>query len=205
MPHPDSDRLRQAIERAVLRGPSAGPGGLSIRVAPLREQRRSPDRRWDPQTAGARWNPPKSFPTVYSSLDPHTALTKSWPISGTTGSRSSPRCPESSFRSGFDSPGYSTSLTGRHALLSASPSVGFWMSRGGMSRSRVAKRSPRPWAHRARDRLGSIPGHIGCKEGRREPHHLPRESLATEFAGDHQYGGLAKPRLGVMQICMQIF
>jgi len=26
------------------------------------------------KTAGARWNPPKSFPTVYSSLDPHTAL-----------------------------------------------------------------------------------------------------------------------------------
>ena len=26
------------------------------------------------RTAGARWNPPKSFPTVYSSLDPHTAL-----------------------------------------------------------------------------------------------------------------------------------
>jgi len=26
------------------------------------------------KTAGARWNPPKSFPTVYVSLDPHTAL-----------------------------------------------------------------------------------------------------------------------------------
>jgi RES domain-containing protein len=26
------------------------------------------------KSAGARWNPPKSFATVYSSLDPHTAL-----------------------------------------------------------------------------------------------------------------------------------
>jgi filamentous hemagglutinin len=26
------------------------------------------------KTAGARWNPPKSFPTIYASLDPHTAL-----------------------------------------------------------------------------------------------------------------------------------
>ena len=26
------------------------------------------------KVAGARWNPPRSFPTVYASLDPHTAL-----------------------------------------------------------------------------------------------------------------------------------
>src|SRR5215469_11361654 len=58
---------------AVPRGPSGGPGWSIGRHPPVKNK--------DDlltgvgsKTAGGRWNPPKSFPTVYSSLDPHTAL-----------------------------------------------------------------------------------------------------------------------------------
>lgn len=58
---------------------------------------------------------------------------------------------------------------------------------------------------RLRAWLGSILGPIGSEEARVEPHHLPRESLAAEFDGDHQCWGIAASRLGIVHICMQIF
>jgi RES domain-containing protein len=73
MPHLESDRRRRALERCnsrairwfgvVYRSASpryANKGDLLTGVGSKR--------------AGARWNPPRSFPTVYASLDPHTAL-----------------------------------------------------------------------------------------------------------------------------------
>ena len=73
MPHPESVRLRRAMERSSLR--AVRWAGVVYRSASPRYANRD-----DLLTgvgskrAGARWNPPRSFPTVYASLDPHTAL-----------------------------------------------------------------------------------------------------------------------------------
>jgi RES domain-containing protein len=73
MRHPESERLRQAFERC---------SSLAIRWSGVVYRSAAPRYANEDdlltgvgsKTAGARWNPPKSFPTVYSSLDPHTAL-----------------------------------------------------------------------------------------------------------------------------------
>jgi RES domain-containing protein len=73
MPHPESDRLRRAMERCA---PRAAPwSGVVYRSASPRSAN-SGDLLTGAgsKVAGARWNPPRSFPTVYASLDPHTAL-----------------------------------------------------------------------------------------------------------------------------------
>jgi RES domain-containing protein len=73
MPHPESDRLRQAIERCASR--AVRWSGVVYRSASPRYANRDDLLTGvGSRTAGGRWNPPKSFPTVYSSLDPHTAL-----------------------------------------------------------------------------------------------------------------------------------
>jgi RES domain-containing protein len=73
MQHPDSDRLRQAIERYASR--AVRWSGVVYRSASPRYANKDDLLTGvGSKTAGARWNPPKSFPTVYSSLDPHTAL-----------------------------------------------------------------------------------------------------------------------------------
>jgi RES domain-containing protein len=71
--HPDSDRLSRALERC-----------LSVAISWKGEVYRSASPRYankddlltgaGSKTAGARWNPPNSFRTVYTSLDPQTAL-----------------------------------------------------------------------------------------------------------------------------------
>ncbi len=48
-------------------------GGLSLRV-PRYANRDDLLTGFGSRSAGARWNPPRGFPTVYASLDPHTAL-----------------------------------------------------------------------------------------------------------------------------------
>jgi RES domain-containing protein len=73
MPHPESVRLRQALERCALR--AVRYSGVVYRSASPRYANKDDLLTGvGSKTAGARWNPPKSFPTVYSSLDPHTAL-----------------------------------------------------------------------------------------------------------------------------------
>jgi RES domain-containing protein len=73
MPHPESDRLRHALERCATR--AVDWTGVVYRSASLRYANKDDLLTGvGSKTAGARWNPPKSFPTVYSSLDPHTAL-----------------------------------------------------------------------------------------------------------------------------------
>jgi len=73
MPHPESDRLRRALERCASR--AVRWSGVVYRSASPRYSNEDDLLTGvGSKTAGARWNPPKSFPTVYSSLDPHTAL-----------------------------------------------------------------------------------------------------------------------------------
>jgi RES domain-containing protein len=73
MPHPESNRLRHAIERCDSR--AVRWSGVVYRSASPRYATNDDLLTGvDSGIAGGRWNPPKSFPTVYSSLDPHTAL-----------------------------------------------------------------------------------------------------------------------------------
>jgi RES domain-containing protein len=73
LPHPESDRLRHALEHCALR--AVRYSGVVYRSASPRYANKDDLLTGvGSKTAGARWNPPKSFPTVYSSLDPHTAL-----------------------------------------------------------------------------------------------------------------------------------
>jgi RES domain-containing protein len=73
MPHPESDRLRHALERCASR--DVRWSGVVYRSASPRYANKGDLLTGvGSKTAGARWNPPRSFPTVYSSLDPHTAL-----------------------------------------------------------------------------------------------------------------------------------
>ena len=73
MPHPESDRLRHALERCASR--AVRWSGVVYRSASPRYANKDDLLTGvGSKTAGARWNPPRSFPTVYSSLDPYTAL-----------------------------------------------------------------------------------------------------------------------------------
>lgn len=73
MPHPESDRLRRAVGRCTSQ--AVRWSGVVYRSASPRYANKD-----DLLTGlgskgvGARWNPPRSFPTIYASLDPHTAL-----------------------------------------------------------------------------------------------------------------------------------
>jgi filamentous hemagglutinin len=73
MSHLESDRLRRALMRCASR---AVPwSGVVYRSASPRYANKGDLLTGvGSKTAGARWNPPKSFPTIYASLDPHTAL-----------------------------------------------------------------------------------------------------------------------------------
>ena len=73
MPHPESERLRRAVGRCtsqlvrwagvVYRSVSPRYANSNDLLAGIGSMR-----------TGARWNPPKSFLTVYTSLDAHTAI-----------------------------------------------------------------------------------------------------------------------------------
>jgi RES domain-containing protein len=73
MPHPESDRLRKALERSAALAVSwSGVGYRSM--SPRYATRDDLLTGIGSMRTGACWNPPNSFPTVYLSLDPHTAL-----------------------------------------------------------------------------------------------------------------------------------
>jgi RES domain-containing protein len=73
MPHPESDRIERALERCSSR--SGRWSGVVYRSSlPRYANRQDLLTGVGSRIAGARWNPPGSFPTVYASLDPHTAL-----------------------------------------------------------------------------------------------------------------------------------
>ena len=73
MPHPETSRLRRGLHRCASL--AVGWSGVVFRsVSPRYANKDDLLTGVGSKTAGARWNPPKSFPTVYSSLDPHTAL-----------------------------------------------------------------------------------------------------------------------------------
>lgn len=73
IPHPDASRLRRALERCASR--TVRWSGVAYRSVSLRYANEHDLLTGvGSQICGARWNPPKSFPTVYLSLDPHTAL-----------------------------------------------------------------------------------------------------------------------------------
>ena len=73
MPHSDSDRLRRAIDRCASR--AIHWSGVVYRSATPRYANKDDVlTSLGTKSAGARWNPPGSFPTIYASLDPHTAL-----------------------------------------------------------------------------------------------------------------------------------
>src|SRR4051794_26356309 len=73
MPHPESERLLKAIERCASHA-VRWTGTVYRSASPRYANRDDLLTGVGSKTAGARWNPPRSFPTVYSSLDPHTAL-----------------------------------------------------------------------------------------------------------------------------------
>ena len=73
MPHPDSERLSRALKRFGARAVSWS-GVVYRSVPPQYANKDDLLTGFGSKTAGARWNPPKSFSTVYASLDPHTAL-----------------------------------------------------------------------------------------------------------------------------------
>jgi RES domain-containing protein len=73
MPHPESDRIRHALERCASWGRPVV-WGVFRSASPRHANEDDLLTGIGSKTAGGRWNPPKSFPTIYSSLDPHTAL-----------------------------------------------------------------------------------------------------------------------------------
>src|SRR3954453_184789 len=73
MPHPKSARLRHAMKHCTSR--AVRWSGLVYRSASPRYANKDHLLTGiGSKNAGARWNPPRSFPTLYASLDPHTAL-----------------------------------------------------------------------------------------------------------------------------------
>lgn len=73
MTHPDSDRLRNALGRCASRAVRWS-GVVYRSVTPRYANKDDLLTGMGSCSAGARWNPPRSFPAVYASLDPHTAL-----------------------------------------------------------------------------------------------------------------------------------
>jgi RES domain-containing protein len=73
MTHPDSDRFRNALERCASRG-IRWTGVVYRSATPRYANKDDLLTGLGSRSAGARWNPPRSFPAVYASLDPHTAL-----------------------------------------------------------------------------------------------------------------------------------
>jgi RES domain-containing protein len=71
--HPESDRLHRAVERCVPRA-IRWAGVVYRSASPRYANKGALLTGTGSKRAGGRWNPPNSFRTVYSSLDPHTAL-----------------------------------------------------------------------------------------------------------------------------------
>ena len=72
-PHPDTDRLRRALEKCLPRA-IAWQGELFRSAAPRYANKDDIITGAGSKAAGARWNPPGGFHTVYASLDVETAV-----------------------------------------------------------------------------------------------------------------------------------
>ena len=72
-PHPDSDRLRRALERCLPRA-IAWQGELFRSAAPRYANKDDLITGAGSRAAGARWNPQGGFHAVYASLDVETAV-----------------------------------------------------------------------------------------------------------------------------------
>ena len=144
MPHPESDRLRRALvrhnRRAVLWS-----GVVYRSASPAYAKKDDLLSGVGSRISGARWNPPRSFPTVYRALTRTRRSTRYLPTSGTTRSRSSPRCHGSWSRSGSAWRGCWTLPMGRPDWPSASQSARCSMNAGGMSKRLGGKHSRKPW------------------------------------------------------------
>ncbi|HKB03357.1 MAG TPA: RES domain-containing protein, partial [Gemmataceae bacterium] len=75
-PHPEADRLARGLQRCL---PLAAPwaGTLYRSASPRYANRDDLISGVGGKSAGARWNPPNSFRTVYASLEVETALAES--------------------------------------------------------------------------------------------------------------------------------
>jgi RES domain-containing protein len=71
--HPESGKLTQAIARCVAHSTSWS-GELYRCTSPRYANKEDVLTGIGSKTAGARWNPPNSFRTIYTSLDPHTSI-----------------------------------------------------------------------------------------------------------------------------------
>jgi RES domain-containing protein len=71
--HPESARLRRGLERCMPRA-IRWQGVVDRSASPRYANRDDLLTGAGSRTAGARWNPPNSFCTIYLSLDPYTAL-----------------------------------------------------------------------------------------------------------------------------------
>jgi RES domain-containing protein len=71
--HPDSRRLARALKRCLPQAISWS-GSVYRSASPRYANEDDILTGAGARRAGARWNPPNSFLTVYTSLDPHTAL-----------------------------------------------------------------------------------------------------------------------------------
>jgi RES domain-containing protein len=183
MPHPEFNRLRHALKRYTSR--NVRWSGVVYRSASPRYANRDDLLTGvGSKTAGGRWNPPKSFPTVYSSLDPHTALDEvlahfryyGFPMeSAMSRITLSVRVQLVRVLNFTDGKTRSALRVSERRML---------VSRGGKSRSLVATRSHRPWDASGMSWAGEhfLSPRPRGGEGRGEPHHLSRESLAAEFA-----------------------
>lgn len=72
-PHPEEEQIRRGLGRCLARN-IPWTGVVYRSASPRYANRDDLLTGMGSKSAGARWNPPKSFPTVYTSLDPHTAL-----------------------------------------------------------------------------------------------------------------------------------
>ena len=201
--HSESDRLRHAIERCASR--AVRWSGVVYRSAlPRHANKDGLFAGVGSKTAGGRWNPPNSFPTVYASLDPHTALDE--------------------VLAHFRYYGFPIESAMARVTVSVTAQLVRVLDLRRKTRSaiRVSERRmlDEPWReeqkagrearHRRwgrfglRTRLGSVPGPIGRDEGRCKPDRIPHESLAPNSLEIINVGGPTSPRLGRMQICMQI-
>jgi RES domain-containing protein len=73
--HPDSDRLGRALRKCLAHA-IAWSGNLFHSASPRYANKDDLLTGAGSKTAGARWNPPNSFRTVYTSLDVETAVTE---------------------------------------------------------------------------------------------------------------------------------
>src|ERR1700731_4517438 len=71
--HANSDRLARALAKCAERS-IPWTGVLYRSASPRYANKDDLLTGTGSKTAGARWNPPNSFRTVYTSLDPHTAV-----------------------------------------------------------------------------------------------------------------------------------